>query len=117
MIIPKFNKTETILTHIDTQISKWILEGKNTEAIIGELRAKIDKFSITMEKCSKIEARYKYLYTHNKVCEKRILDMMYAQTLMFNYYEYAVYPTKKLFSLIKFRDKIGPEKFIVEVPE
>jgi len=117
MIIPKFNKTETVLTHIDTQITKWISEGKNTEAIIEELRAKIDKFSITIKNCSKIEARYKYLYTHNKVCEKRILDMLYAQTLMFNYYEYANYPTKKIFGLIKLRDKISPEKFIVEVPE
>ena len=116
-MIPKFNKTETILTHIDTQITKWISEGKNTDAIIEELRAKIDRLSITIAKCSKSESRYKYIYTHNKVCEKRIQDMLYIQTLMFNYFEYAVYPNNKLFSLIKFRDKIAPDKFIVEVPE
>jgi hypothetical protein len=39
------------------------------------------------------------------------------QNLMIKYYEYAVYPNNKLFNLIKFRDKIAPEKFIVEFSE
>jgi hypothetical protein len=117
MTIQKFNKTEMILAHIDTQITKWISEGKNTDVIIEELRAKIDRLSITIANCSKTESRYKYIYTHNKVCEKRIEDMLYIQTLMIKYYEYAVYPNNKLFNLIKFRDKIAPEKFIVEFSE
>jgi len=113
-----FNKTQTILNHIDNQINKYLIEGKNLDMILSELRSKLEKFEITISNITnKSETRYKYLYTHNQVCRKRILDIMYAQTLMFNYSEYAGYSYRKIFNLVKFRDKIGPDKFVVEVPE
>jgi hypothetical protein len=118
MTIPKFNKTETILTHIDIQIIKWISEGKSLDMILSELHTKLERFEITINNITnKSETRYKYLYTHNQVCRKRIFDIMYAQTLMSNYNEYAEYSYRKIFNLIKFRDKIIPNKFVVEVPE
>jgi len=118
MVIQKFNKTETILTHIDLQITKWISEGKSLDMILSDLLSKLEKFEITIKNITnKSETRYKYLYTHNEVCRKRIFDIMYAQTLMSNYNEYAEYSYRKIFNLIKFRDKIIPDKFVVEVPE
>ena len=114
----KFNKTQTILNHIDSQINKYLTDGKNLDMILSELRSKLEKFEITISNITnKSETRYKYLYTHNQVCKKRILDIMYAQTLMFNYSEYAGYSYRKIFNLIKFRDKIVPDKFVVEIPE
>jgi hypothetical protein len=117
MEIEKFNKTETVLRHIDNQIIRMISEGKSIDSIIIELQLKITKFETTIETCNKTEARYRYLYTHNKVCMKRILDLMYAKTLKSNYDEYSIYPNSKIFGLIKLRDKIVPEKFIVELPQ
>lgn len=114
----KFDKTSTILNHIDNQIIKYISEGKNLDMVISELRSKLEKFEITIRNITnKSEVRYKYLYTHNQACKKRILDIMYAKTLMFNYDEYSSYSYKKIFNLIKLRDKIGPDKFIVKIPE
>jgi hypothetical protein len=116
MTLQKFNKTETVLRHIDAQIIKMISESKSLDTIIKELQEKIFKFEKTIDTCNKSEARYKYLYTHNKVCMKRIFDLMYAKKLMFNYSEYSKYSNTKIFNLIKLRDKIS-EKFVVEIPE
>lgn len=114
----KTNKTKTVSKHVDSQICKFISEGKNLEMIIQELILKLDKFETTMSAIAdKSGMRYIYLYTYNQVGKKRISDLMYAQTLMINYDEYSRYSFMKIFNLIKLRDKIGPNKFTVEIPE
>jgi hypothetical protein len=113
----KVNKTNTVFNHVDHQISKFISEGKNLEVIIRELILKIEKFETIISDISKSGMRYIYLYTYIQVGKKRISDLMYAQTLMINYDEYYGYSFMKIFNLIKLRDKIGPDKFLVEIPE
>jgi len=106
MTTDKFDKTQTIMRHIDTQINKNISEGKNISEIIEYLNDKRMKFEKVLENCKDSEVRYKFLFTHNKVCVKRILDFYYIETLAFNYEEYKNYPLKKLFSLVQLRDKL-----------
>ena len=115
MTFDKFDRTETILRHIDNLIVKWISEGKNFDSILIELKSKLEKFENTISNCKEDETRYKYLYTHNKVCRKRITDILYAKTLMFNYEEFSKYSSSKMFGLIKLRDKLTNIKFNVVI--
>ena len=107
-------ETKTILRYIDTQVDKMLSDGKSFDAVISELNKKVERFSITLKNCDS-PATYKNISALVEVCKKRIDDILYAKTLQFNYYEYAVYPTTKLFKLIKFKDKLSPIKFEVEV--
>jgi hypothetical protein len=111
------NKTKVVMNHIDGLITQMISKGDSTNQIIQNLEAKIQKFDSALKDVSKTEIRYKYLHTHNLVCKKRISDMFYIETLVYNYSEYQEYSLSKLFNLIKFRDKIIFKEFIVEVPE
>lgn len=106
MTLQKFDKVDTITKHIDGIIFKNISEGKSISEIIELINDKRTKFEKVIQNCNKSETRYKYLYTHNRVCEKRILDFYYIENLAFNYKEYREYSLKKLFSLIQLRDKI-----------
>ena len=106
-------KTETILRYIDTQVDKMLTDGKSFDAVISELNKKVEKFSITLKNCDS-PATYKNINALVEVCKKRIDDILYAKSLQFNYYEYAVYPTVKLFKLIKFKDKLSPDRFQID---
>lgn len=110
MTVQKFDKVDTITKHIDGLIIKSITqEGKNISEIIEFLNDKRMKFEKVIENCEKTEIRYKYLFTHNRICEKRILDFYFIENLTYNYKEYNDYDLKKLFSLIQLRDKIRKE--------
>lgn len=101
-----YDKTEIVFKHIDTIIGSLIREGKNYDQILDSLDLKVEKFKKILKTCKKEETRYKFILTHNKVCEKRIFDFNYAKTLVSNYDEYETYSVDKMFKLIKLRDKI-----------
>jgi hypothetical protein len=111
----KFDKTENIMRYIDGQITKCLSEGKDIFEVVEFLRSKKMKFEVALQNCKPGEVRYKFLYTHNKVCEKRILDFYYIEALVFNYEVYQEYSLKKMFNLIQFRDKISADKFSVVI--
>lgn len=107
-------RTNTVLRHIDSVISKLISDGVDIDLLIEKLEEKLSKFEKTIANCNESEVRYKYIFTHNEVCRKRISDLIYAKSLMYSYDEYSEYSYMKLFNLIKFKDKFG-DKFIVNI--
>ena len=113
-----FNKVDVVLKFVDTRISKMISDGKNFDYIISELELSHDRFKSDMDKIMEngVNTRYKYLFTHNEVIKKRITDIKFAKTLMYNYAEFGEYNLEKVFNLVKFREKISGEKIVVEVP-
>lgn len=107
-------RTNTVLRHIDSTIVKLISDGTDIDSLVSKLEDKLSKFEKTITNCNPNEVRYKYVFTHNEVCRKRINDLMYAKQLMDEYDEYSKYSTSKIFKLIQFRDKLF-NPFVVSI--
>ena len=99
------DKSRVCFSHIDTQISSYIKNGKDIDSIILELKNKISKFETMLENISDSEPRYKFLMTHNLVCKKRISDFEFIMGIK-QKNNFSKFNLEKLFSLIKFRDKL-----------
>jgi hypothetical protein len=99
------DKSRVCFSHIDTQIITYIRNGKDIDSIILELSNKISKFDTMLENISENEPRYKFLMTHNLVCQKRIKDFELILLLM-KKNNFSNMNLEKLFNLIKFRDKL-----------
>lgn len=108
------DRTTTVIRYVDSSIAKFISEGHDINIVIEKLTWKISTFEKVLSSCKENEARYKYVFTHNKVCSKRINDLIYAKELMNSYEEYSKYSTSKIFRLIQFRDKLI-DKFVVNL--
>lgn len=100
------DKLKVCFSHIDIQIMNYIKDGKDVNSIKKELQNKILKFQNILSDLKEGEPRYYFLMAHNYVCEKRIGDLELIETLQFEYIEYSKYDIKKMFNLIKLRDKI-----------
>lgn len=109
-----YDKTPVVLNTVDSQISKMISNGLDIDQIIISLDKKVSTFDKTLEEIPKEQSRYRLLYTHNRICQKRIKDFNFVKSLIDNFDVYSGFEVEKMFSLIKLKDKIGKEKFSVQ---
>ena len=115
--ISKFDKVGVLSTHMDNKVNRMILDGLDLDGIISTLQKSCNKFNEVINTTNQVDMRFKYLYTHNAVAKKLIEDIYYMKKLQNLYSEFNSYNTKKIISLIKFRNKAMGHKIEVEIPE
>lgn len=110
-----FNKTELLFKHIDSRIQGYINSGKTIDEIISTMESTHQNFQQKVLNNSKLDSRFRYVYTHNIVIKKRIQDFYFIKTLQFNYKRYRNESISKMFKLIQLRDKLDCNKLSVEI--
>lgn len=106
-----YDKNELVDKTIGSQIEKLIQGGKSLDEVIHHLNDKIKKFEKTLISLSTDEVRYRLLSTHNKICQKKIVDLERIKYMIENYEEYSNLSVPKLLCLIKLRDKLSNGDF------
>lgn len=110
-----FNKTELLFSHIDNKIVQMISRGNTIDMIIESLQATHDRFQERVLKSTVVDSRFRYVYTHNEVARKRISDFRFIKTLVAENPEYGGLSLFKMFKMIKLKDLMSREKFVVEI--
>lgn len=111
----KFNKTELLFTHIDNKITQMISNGKGIDVVIETLQQTHDRFQERVLTSDKVDSRFRYVYTHNEVAKKRISDFRFIKEMVDRNPQYRGLSNFNLFKMIKLRDKLASEKFVVEI--
>ncbi len=115
--LPKFDKVDVMTTHMDSKINNMIKEGLDLDGISKSINETISRFEIVINASDKIDPRFKYLYTHNRVGEKMISDIQFIKSLQKEYLEFSEYSTKRMIDLLRLRNKIIGKKVEVNIPE
>lgn len=113
----KFDKVDVMNKHLDVKIDNMIKLGKDLDGIIEDLKISYDKFEKIMYSCGTVDARFRYIYTHNKLVDKLIVDIDNMKYILSECDEFSNYSISKIISLMKFRNKIIGDPIVVNVPE
>jgi hypothetical protein len=110
-----FNKTELLFSHIDNKINGMISKGESVESIVKNLQSTHDRFQEKVLNSKVMDSRFKYVYTHNQVAAKRIVDFGFASKLAEKNPKFRGLGANRLFKLIKLRDRLMKDKFEVKI--
>ena len=113
----KFDKVDVMNKHLDVKIDNMIKLGKDLDGIIEDLKISYGKFKKIMYSCGIVDARFRYIYTHNKLVDKLIVDIDNMKYILSECDEFSKYSISKIISLMKFRNKIIGDPIVVNVPE
>lgn len=110
-----FDKTESVMKVIDSQIAQVISNGGQYKEVFDFLEGKKSKFDEIIQNLNPGETRYKFLVTHRAICEKRYDDFLFVFGLARSVSEFSDYSLDKVFKFIKLRDKLSKSKFTVKL--
>lgn len=100
-------KEKLVNKYFDKIIIEKVLSNYCLDKIIEILEDK--KSEIVSKIPISVGSKLEYLIIKYLVIKKKIDDLNYGKTLIFNYSEYSKYSTQKIFKLIKLRDKLLPK--------